>query len=134
MQINGELLMVLLLVIPSFLVMDGYARTVFIARAYRRRYGHGKSWKRAHAHYKTNWTLIQRLLWIPVFKEKYECKFRCLAYQSYIGLVLAISISIYFLVPFDINASVLYVFSAYIIFVLGEYVYINVIARKEGKK
>ena len=70
-------------IILSFAFIDWHARSVFMARAYPRRYGHGKSWNRAHKHYKTNWTFLQRMLWIPMFKEEYEDKYRFIAYLSF---------------------------------------------------
>ena len=67
---------------------DWHAKMVFLARGYPRRNGHGKSWNRAYKHYKTNWTLVQRLLWIPLFKENYEQKYRDIAIFSYIQSAL----------------------------------------------
>ena len=87
MHIIGALAMILL---PT-MFMDWHARFVFVAIGYPRKYGHGKSWKRAKKHYKTNWSLIQRLFWIPLFKEKYEDKFMAFAYLSYINLFLAVA-------------------------------------------
>ena len=92
--------------ICCFLGCDWRARTVFLVRAYRRKYGHGKSWNRAHRHYKTNWTFWQRICWIPVFKEKYDNKYRFLAYLTYIHFILTVTTIIAMLVAqfvFDDN-------------------------------
>ena len=74
-----------LIFLPVF-VTDIHARMVFVATAYTRRHHHGKTWKRARKHYKSNWNLFQRLLWIPVFKECYEKKYRALAIMLYVHL------------------------------------------------
>ena len=63
---------------------------VFLARAYPRRYGHGKTWNRVLKHYKKNWTILERLLWIYVFKERYESKYVAFAYLSYVHIVLTL--------------------------------------------
>ena len=80
------ILCVTLSTLVFFLFFEWHARFVFICAVYPRRYGHGKSWKRAHKHYKSHWTLRQRLLWLPVFKEAYESKYRWMAYLSYIHI------------------------------------------------
>lgn len=79
---------VISLVILSFAITDWHARGVFVAIAYPRKYGHGKSWKRAKNHYKTNWSAVERFFWIPIFKEYYDRKYRCIAYLSYIHILL----------------------------------------------
>ncbi|MBQ2999594.1 MAG: hypothetical protein IJD64_03955 [Clostridia bacterium] len=79
--------MVLLNVVP-YVVDSWYARGVFVVIGYSRRYGHGKSAKRATKHYKSNWSFWQRMLWVPVFKEQYEAKYRRMAYLEYIHLLL----------------------------------------------
>ena len=66
---------IVIITLSGALFMDWHARRVFIARGYCRRYGHGKSWNRAHKHYKTNWSILERMIWMPVFKEWYENKF-----------------------------------------------------------
>ncbi len=84
--------------IVCFLGLDLYARAVFIARAYCRRYGHGKSWNRAYKHYKKNWSFFQRMFWVFAFKEYYEPDYRFMAYLSYIHAAVAIFSSACFLV------------------------------------
>ena len=81
------------------LIAEFYARMVFIARGYCRRYGHGKSFNRAHRHYKKNWTFWQRLLWIPVFREDYEARHRAHAWLSYIhwGITLLAFVTFFFM-------------------------------------
>ena len=59
---------VILIIVCPFFFIDWHARMVIIARAYPRKYSHGKSWKRAHKHYKSNWTLVERLLCPPLTK------------------------------------------------------------------
>ena len=81
-----------------FLIMEWHARGVFVAIAYPRKYGHGKSFMRAQKHYKKNWSFIERMLWVPVFKEKYEDKYVAFAYISYIHCFLCIFSICYFLV------------------------------------
>ncbi len=73
-----------------FVAFDWWSRMVFMARGYRRRHRHGKTWKRAHKHYKANWTFWQRMFWVPVFKEEYESRFRFLAYFSFAQLGISI--------------------------------------------
>lgn len=77
-------------IVIVFLLCDWRARLVFIAEAYCGKYGHGKSWNRAHKHYKTHWKFWQRICWIPVFKERYDDKFRFLAYCSYFHLTVTL--------------------------------------------
>lgn len=79
---------IFLLVILPFLVTEWHARGVFVAIAYPRKYGHGKSWKRVKKHYKTKWSVLERIFWMPVFREYYERKYRCMAYLSYIHILL----------------------------------------------
>ena len=81
-------ILTILLTASGFVVFDFHARMVFIARAYRRRYGHGKTWNRARKHYKKNWTFWQRMLWVPVFKESYEFEVKFLVAFSYIQAFL----------------------------------------------
>lgn len=78
------------IIIYAFAFLDWHSRMVFMARGYPRKYGHGKSWNRAHKHYKKNWTLLQRLFWIPLFKEAYTTKFKMFAYFSYAHAILCI--------------------------------------------
>lgn len=86
MYVFGAILVFVLL----FLFCDWHARMVFLARAYPRRYGHGKSWNRAYKHYKSNWSFVERLFWIFLFKESYESKYRFFAYISYLHAILTI--------------------------------------------
>ena len=116
----------------SVIFEDWHARMVFMARAYPRRYGHGKSWNRAHKHYKENWTLVQRLLWIPLFKEAYEEKYRLFAFLSYIQSSLALITSGVFLVCdyfFPDSKFWVYVFVVYAIFFMLRVIYTDYIAR-----
>ena len=84
--------------IAPCLFADWHARMVFLAIGYPRKYGHGKSFNRAYKHYKKKWTLLQRLFWVPVFKEKYENKIIAFAYLSYLNYVIVILSLVLFLV------------------------------------
>ena len=113
---------------------EWHAKFVFVAAGYRRRYGHGKSWNRAHKHYKKNWTLLQRLLWRPVFKEVYEDKYRFMAILSYIQSALTIIlvciylISEYILYDYHFFA---YSYIAYGVFWFLRFMYNNSIGKGE---
>lgn len=74
---------IIALISIQFLIFDWHARFVFVRTGYPRKYGHGKSGGRASAHYKRNWTFIQRILWIPLFREKYRSDYRLMAYFGY---------------------------------------------------
>ena len=125
---------VIIVIICSLLVIELHARMVFLARAYRRRYGHGKSWKRAHKHYKSNWTIFERLLWIHAFKEWYERKYRIIAVLSYVHFVFAfitICISCISLVFFPNSKLWVYDFILYSLFFASRFVYDNAIATEK---
>jgi len=85
-------------VIVGFLTFEIHARAVFVASGYPRRNGHGKSWKRAHKHYKSNWSTFQRLLWVFVFKESYEDRYVIMAYLSYTHFVISLLTIIMFVI------------------------------------
>ena len=121
-------------IILSFAFIDWHARSVFMARAYPRRYGHGKSWKRAHKHYKTNWTFLQRMLWIPMFKEEYEDKYRFIAYLSFAHMALTVVTLAFFIISiicFPNSKIWIYEFLGYSVFWLLRFIYDNAIARGE---
>ena len=131
-----------LILLGAALGFDWYSRSTFISSGYCNRYGHGKSWKRAHKHYKTNWTFWQRMFWMPVFKEPYESDFRLLAYFSYLQSFLSIVFYVLFIVSdiyfpeSKVYKYVLYVF--YAIFLL-RYIHIDYVGtkghrRRNGKK
>ena len=123
---------IILLIVVPFLFLDWHARMVFLAVAYPRRYGHGKSWNRACKHYKNNWTFFQRLFWKPVFKEVYEDKYKILAYLSYIHAVLALTSVVFFLlfVKFSPNSKIwIYEFAGYSVFWIIRFIYSNAIAK-----
>ena len=125
----------LFVIIFSFLFLDWHARYIFVATGYPRRYGHGKSFNRAKKHYKSNWTLTQRLLWIPLFKEEYEDKYRIMAYLSYINFSLMLITGVSFLVVsnyfFENIRSWVYVFVVYHVFCILQFIYNNSIGRKK---
>jgi hypothetical protein len=70
-------------------------------------YGLGKDIKEIKKHYKTTWTLKQRVLWIPVFRNCFNRKYKILAYLSYFSFfVLVVSIIMLFvLYPFEDSYS-----------------------------
>lgn len=117
-------LYIILFFVVAFLFLDWWSKMIFIACAYCKRYRHGKSWNRAHKHYKMNWSLLQRMLWIPAFREHYEGRYRLLAYSSYLQLILTIVTVILFCNPTVFvllqNSKVLgcYVFGHFITIVL----------------
>lgn len=82
--------LICLSIILCYLIIDLHGRLVFLYRGYPKRYGHGKTGKKYTKHYKTNWTLFQRIFWIPVFREKYESKFEVIAFLSYIHAILSV--------------------------------------------
>lgn len=98
---------IIILITSGMVVTEIYSRSVFIAIVYPRKYGHGKTWKKANRHYKTNWSFIQRILWIPLFKEYYDFKYKMLAYFSYLGLL----ISVFTIIAFLLNEFVSTIFS-----------------------
>ena len=105
---------------------------VFMARGYPGKYGHGKTWKRAHAHYKKTWTLAQRLLWLPVFKEVYVTTYRNMAYMSYIHAgVGGITIMVFLLneLVFPDPTFWHYVFTAFGALTILRFIHSNHIAR-----
>ena len=84
------IIFIILCLVFAFLFADWHARYVFVARGYCRRYGHGKSFNRAKKHYKSHWSFIQRMLWIPIFNEIYESRYKMMAIFSYIHFVLTL--------------------------------------------
>lgn len=60
---------IILSIVVPFLFLDWHARMVFLAVAYPRRYGHGKSWNRAYKHYKNNWTFFKDYFGHPCLKK-----------------------------------------------------------------
>ena len=132
--------MIIGVICPLFLT-DWHARMVIIARAYCRRYGHGKSWKRAHKHYKTNSTFLQRMLWIPMFKEEYEDKYRFIAYLSFAHMALTLVTLAFFIISvicfptsqigFPNSKIWIYEFLGYSVFWILRFIYDNAIARGE---
>ena len=123
---------IFLLVILSFLITEWHARGVFVTIAYPRKYGHGKSWKRAKKHYKTNWSAFERFFWMPVFKEHYDRKYRCIAYLSYIHIFLGcLTICILLINEFVFLKFIFwhYAFIAYSVIALLRVVYDDAVGR-----
>lgn len=130
-------LYVFLIILASVLIFDYHARGAFIAAGYCRRYGHGKTWKRAHRHYKTNWSFWERMFWIPVFKEPYEQDFRIMAYFSYIHSIWAVITYICFIVSdlyFPDSKFWIYEFIAFWVFVLIRFVFSDYMGKYDPKK
>ena len=65
----GKLGMVLF-VLCMFLYSEFEAHLSFFTSYYVGAKGHGNTYNKAKKHYKKNWNFIQRLLWIPLFKER----------------------------------------------------------------
>ncbi|MBQ5363340.1 MAG: hypothetical protein IIU63_08330 [Clostridia bacterium] len=129
----GPLLLCLLFVGAAF-ILDLWARACFLAVGYTRVHHHGKTWKRATRHYKTNWKLWQRLLWIPAFAEAYPAKCRALAILAYLHYALvAVWLALY--VAADVFGVIddLYwmLFLAIILlpFTLGKIIYTDALVR-----
>ena len=111
-----------------------YSRLVFIASGYCRRYGHGKTWKRAHKHYKTNWTFLQRLFWVMVFKEQYESDFCLLAYFAYLQSFFAIVLTLFTVLGLYHSIAMRCVGLAYCAIVLIRYIHADYVAREGTPK
>ena len=121
-----------IVILLSSLFLEWHARGVFVAIGYPRKYGHGKSWKRAHRHYKQNWTFIQRMLWIPVFKEEYDSKFRMLAYISYANWIIAPALVALTIVGYFNSADrwfFVWILIGFLIFLLIRFIYSNDLGR-----
>ena len=127
-----HIILLTVLIIFTFAFLDWHSRMVFMARGYPRKYGHGKSWNRAHKHYKKNWTLFQRLLWIPLFKEAYTTKYKTFAYFSYAHAFLTVITIIFVVVgltQFPDSQTCIYEFLIYYILSILRFLYGNAIAR-----
>ena len=122
---------IIMLVLAAVLIMDWHARMVFVACIYPRRYGHGKSWKRAYKHYKNTWSLFQRLFWIPLLKESYGSLYRVIAFLAYTHAVFALITGCWFLVDSLIthNEYWIYVFVVFFIFTIIRFIFDNAIAK-----
>ena len=115
--------------IGQAVVIDGCARSLFLYSSYPRKYGHGKSGTRAHKHYKSTWTFFQRMLWIPVFAERYDREIRMLAYHSCIHYIFSILNVVIFLIDEFVLTEIvfwhyifigLFVFTCYRLFYLWD--------------
>ena len=115
-----------------FLFDELHGRYVFIATGYPRRYGHGKSYNRAKKHYKNNWSFLERLIWVPIFKEWYEYRYKIFPFLSYIHSGLTVFTAAWFLISVDCfpdSKSWIYVFAVYNIFSLLRWIYHNGVGR-----
>ncbi len=124
--------------ILPFLFCDWHARFVFVAVGYPRKYGHGKSWNRAHKHYKENWTFFERMFWLVLFKEYYDSDFRMMAYLSYIHsifmiITLCCSLISINLFPYPYPKFLLYELSGYTLFWMLRFIYDNHIGKHKYK-
>ena len=127
-----HILFTLLTIIVPLMFFDWHARMVFIAKAYPRRYGHGKSWKRAHKHYKNNHSFLERLFWIFAFKEKYEDKYKMIAYLAYAHLfttIFTLCITLISLTLFPDSVIWIYVYIGNFVLWLIRFIYDNSIAK-----
>ena len=73
-------------------IFSGGARRTFVFIAYPKIEGRGKN-LRARRHYKSNWTFIQRFFWVPIFKDKYELKFRLIPLFSWLHILFALAVN-----------------------------------------
>ena len=121
-----------LVVVSAAMVLDFWARMVFLMVVYPRRYGHGKTGKRVTKHYKNNWTLLQRLLWVPAFKEYYEGEYRALAVFSYIQYIYGTFINVLFWVSmafFPDSKIWIYAYGVYVLLIFVRIFHNNGVAR-----
>ena len=133
MYILPTLGIIAIIILPVFIV-DFHARGVFIATAYPRKYGHGKTWKKARKHYKSNWSFFERMLWLVVFKEYYDTKYRMLAYFAYAHFLSAIITVCCFLISinfFPDSKIWIYIFAANGILWMARVVYDDAVGRKK---
>ena len=86
------LIFLLLFILFELIICDFWARSAFLSGGYILQYPYLKNLNEARKQYKNNWSLFQRLFWIPVFKEKYKNRIHLLAFSSYIHCVWAFSI------------------------------------------
>lgn len=123
---------IIIFTICSVLFFDWHSRMVMLARVY----AHGKTSRRGRRHYKKHWTLLQRLFWIPLFKEPYSGAYRMIAYFSYGHVILALSTIIGFLLNEFVFLDVdfwHYIFIAMTVFFMLRFIYVNAIARGKIK-
>ena len=106
---------VFLVVIPFFF-FDYLSRYIFVAIIYKRRYDHGKTWKKAYNHYKKSWAFCERMLWVPVFKEAYSFKIRLLAYLAYVHTVMFLFASVVTIISMFLSVDSSFAFCIYFIF------------------
>ena len=133
MYILPKLGIIAIIILPVF-VFEVHARGVFIATAYPRKYGHGKTWKKARKHYKSNWSFFERMLWLVVFKEYYDTKYRMLAYFAYAHFLSAIITVCCFLISinfFPDSKIWIYVVNGYAVFILLRFIYDDAVGRKK---
>ena len=116
----------------AFLFFDWHSRCVFVACGYPHKYGHGKTWKRARKHYKENWSFVERMLWIPIFKEKYDIRFKIVAFLSYFHFFFSIITSIVIILDELVFVRIQlwhYLFGVYTLFFIFRFCYVNAIGR-----
>ena len=80
-------ILVILAIMGMHAFLEWYLRGTFIVVAYANKKGHKKSGRQATRHYKKNWSLLQRLLWVPVFKEGYGGDWKIMVLLSYVDFV-----------------------------------------------
>ena len=126
--------MLCILIVGAAIILDLWARACFLAVGYTRVYHHGKTWKRSTRHYKANWTVWQRLLWIPVFAEAYPAKYRALAILSYLHCALAaVWLALY--IAADVFGAIdnlywiLFLTIIFLPFMLGKIIYTDALVR-----
>ena len=121
----------------SLIGMDIHGRLCFVYSAYPKVYGHGNRAKKSTQHYKTHWTLWQRLIWAPVFKERYDVSFELIAILFYIHTVFFIVATVVFLVGDLVYQSVDFyrlVVVWYSIYTILKFLYQALVSRSADKK
>ena len=132
-EISGPVFLCLL-ILATAAAFDLHARWVFIACAYVRVHHHGKTFKRASRHYKTNWSFAKKLFWIPVFAEHYAPKYRAMAILSFIHYtVTAVTLALFIMADgFGIipdPAWIICFCAVFAPFSVGRFIYTNAVAR-----
>ena len=125
-----------LLITAATVIFDLHAKAVFLAVGYTRVHHHGKTFKRAVHHYKTNWSFFQRILWMPVFAEAYAPKYRTLAILSYLHYAIAVVVLALYAATDLIGAIsdrywILCFAFVFVPFTIGKFIYTNALARSK---
>lgn len=132
-----HIVLMTVILLSTNIFIEWHAKYVFVYTGYPRRYGHGKSGNRAKKHYKNTWNVWQRLLWIPLFKEKYETKYMVMAYLSYANTLFTVITLITFYQSCYISKdgtpsrAWVYLFIAWFVFWYVRFMYSNAIGKRQ---